>query len=63
MGEKETPTPGLTAKDERDVGRMLEKALKQLEDEQSALMFDGEPIDEETKEALRISLENQYKIG
>lgn len=53
----------LTPKDERDISRRLEQTLKDLENQQSALMFDGEPLDEETKELLKASLENSIRIA
>lgn len=55
-------TPTLTAKDERDIANDLENALNKLSGE-SALMFDGEPLDDETRELLRISLENQFRMA
>lgn len=53
----------LTPKDERDIAKTLEKTLEQLESEQGALMFDGRPLDDETKELLRISLENTARMA
>ncbi|EMY5504239.1 transcriptional regulator [Bacillus wiedmannii] len=53
----------LSAKDERDIARDLEKTLKDLENSNEALMFDGEPIDEHTKEMIRISLENSMRMA
>ena len=53
----------LTQKDERDISRRLEQALEDLEGQQEGLMFDGEPLDEETKELLKISLENSIRIA
>ncbi|PFC88527.1 transcriptional regulator [Bacillus anthracis] len=53
----------LNKKDERDIARDLEKTLKQLENSDEALMFDGEPIDEHTKEMIRISLENSMRMA
>ena len=61
VSEKEK-TPILTAKDERDIAKDLENALSKLSDE-NALMFDGEPLDDETRELLRISLENQFRMA
>lgn len=55
--------PKLTPKDERDIAKTLEKTLEQLESEQGALMFDGRPLDDETKELLRISLENTARMA
>lgn len=53
----------LSPKEERDIARQLEKTLNQLSDENGALMFDGEPLDDETRELLRASLENQFRIA
>ncbi|CAH2462802.1 MULTISPECIES: helix-turn-helix domain-containing protein [Bacillus] len=57
------PLPELTKKDTRDIARDLEKTLEQLENSEDALMFDGEPIDEHTKEMIRISLENSMRMA
>lgn len=56
-------TPGLSEKEERDIAKDLEKTLEQLENSEEALMFDGEPIDEHTKEMIRISLENSMRMA
>ncbi|PGN60742.1 transcriptional regulator [Bacillus cereus] len=53
----------LAPKDERDIARDLEKTLKDLENSDEALMFDGEPIDDHTKEMIRISLENSMRMA
>lgn len=55
--------PQLTKKDERDIARQLEKTLADLESSQDALMFSGEPLDEETRELLKISLENSIRVA
>lgn len=54
----------LTARDERDIKKHLDKALENLEYDE-ALMFDGEPVemDEETKELLKASLENSIRLA
>lgn len=54
--------PKLTAKDEKDIHKKVDEILSQL-DNDDALMFDGEPMDEETKELLRASLENGVKMA
>jgi len=36
--------------------------LGQLGSSEEALMFDGEPLDEETRELLRASLKNQLEM-
>lgn len=56
-------TPGLTKKDEKDIAKRLENALSDLEDSQNALMFSGEPLDDETRELLKASLENSLRIA
>ncbi|MGH0867348.1 helix-turn-helix domain-containing protein [Bacillus toyonensis] len=53
----------LSKKEERDIARDLEKTLEDLENSEDALMFDGEPIDEHTKEMIRISLENSMRMA
>ncbi|HDR7977109.1 TPA: helix-turn-helix transcriptional regulator [Bacillus cereus] len=53
----------LTKKEERDIAKDLEKTLEELENSEDALMFDGEPIDEHTKEMIRISLENSMRMA
>lgn len=55
--------PQLTKKDERDIANMLEQTLSELENSQDALMFSGEPLDEETRELLKISLENSIRVA
>lgn len=63
QAKEKTPAPGLTAKDESDIQKQLEKTLQQLEGEQGALMFDGKPMDDITKELLIASLRNSMEIG
>lgn len=53
----------LNEKEERDIARDLEKTLEQLENSEDALMFDGEPLDEDTKELIRMSLENSMRMA
>jgi transcriptional regulator with XRE-family HTH domain len=53
--------PSLSPRDERDIGRDLERIMNNLESEES-LAFHGEPLDEEGKELLRISLENSMRL-
>lgn len=53
----------LTSRDERDISRRLEETLLQLEGGQEGLMFDGEPIDDETRELLYISLKNSLELS
>lgn len=48
--------PTLTEKDERDIQKKLSETLNQLDNE-SGLMFDGEALDDRTRELLKDSLE------
>lgn len=60
---KEQSTPyTLTSKEERDIAIDLERMLSDLESNQ-ALAFHGETLDEESKELLRISLENSLRLA
>jgi len=53
----------LSEKDNKDIAKDLNAALDRLENSQEGLMFDGEPIDDETRELLRISLENSMRLA
>lgn len=59
----EKKEPALTPKDERDIAKRLEDTLADLESSQEALMFSGEPLDDETRELLKASLENSIRIA
>ena len=54
--------PTLNKKDERDIARRLEETLNLLESS-DALMFDGEPLDQESMDLLKTSLQNQYTLA
>lgn len=56
-------TPVLSKKDERDIEKRLEAVIGDLDGGTDGLMFSGEPLDEETRELLRISLRNQLEIS
>lgn len=55
--------PELNSRDERDISRRLEQTLKELETQQGGLMFDGQPLDDETKELLKASLEHSIRVA
>lgn len=55
--------PTLTLRDERDISRRLEQTLEELENQQDGLMFDGQPLDDETKELLKASLEHSIRVA
>lgn len=63
LGNEQNETPVLTSKDERDISKKMKETLAQLEDAQAGLMFDGEPLDDETKELLAISLQNSLELA
>lgn len=48
-------TPALTKKDERDIARILEQTMAQLENS-GDLMFDGDPMSDEARESIRSAL-------
>lgn len=52
----------LSLKDEKDIAKSLSDTLGKL-DSQDGLMFDGEAIDDETRELLKISLENAMRTA
>lgn len=61
--EQKEKEPDLTDEDRRDIARILDGMVNQLGNHNVALMFDGEPVDEETKELMKISLENQFRLA
>lgn len=52
----------LNKRDENDIAKRLESTMADL-DADEALMFSGEPLDEETRELLKASLENSIRIA
>ncbi|MFH5187152.1 helix-turn-helix domain-containing protein [Paenibacillus sp. TAB 01] len=62
IAEKQEPYYAITAKDEKDIAKKLEAMMEEL-DSDSALSFLGEPMDEEDRELLRISLENTLRMS
>ena len=61
--EEKTKEEKRMARDERDISRRLEQTLADLESEQGALMFDGAPLDDETRELLKASLEHSIRVA
>ena len=55
--------PELTEKDELDISRRLDAMLSDLDKNNSALMFDGEPLDDESRELLISSLEDSIRMA
>ena len=70
LGRTDDPTPpkkskpyyALTEKDERDIARDLERMMSDLESNE-AMAFYGEPMDEETRELIRLSLEHSMRLA
>ncbi|MED0670611.1 helix-turn-helix domain-containing protein [Aneurinibacillus aneurinilyticus] len=63
--EKETPKtslPSLTSKDERDIAKKLENILGDL-DSDTGLAFDGEPMDDTTRELVRAQIESNLRLA
>ncbi|MCD9026013.1 helix-turn-helix domain-containing protein [Cohnella silvisoli] len=52
----------LSPREERDIATKLESMMSELESD-VALSFHGEPMDEEERELLRISLENSLRLS
>lgn len=52
-----------TNKDEKDIAKRLDTMLEDLENNQQALMFNGEALDETTEELLKASLENSLRVA
>lgn len=65
--EDEKPLPKnpdntFTPKEKRDIAKGLEKIMSGLESDE-AIAFNGEPLDDETKELMRVSLENSMRLA
>ncbi|MEV2661840.1 helix-turn-helix transcriptional regulator [Paenibacillus larvae] len=60
--ENHSPYYALTPKEEKDIAERLEAMMDELESDVS-LAFMGEPMDEEDRELLRISLENTLRMS
>lgn len=60
--QSQPQTPSLNRRDEIDIAKRLENTLSAL-NSQEGLMFSGEPLDETTRELLKVSLENSLRIG
>ena len=60
--EKAENASALSTRNERDIEKALQETLDKL-DSQDGLMFDGEALDDETKELLKISLEGAIRTA
>ncbi|OIJ07644.1 hypothetical protein BKP35_18340 [Anaerobacillus arseniciselenatis] len=68
IGKTDKPVPSnsnlppLTAKDERDIAKKLEALINDLESDTS-LAFDGEPMDEHTRELVLAQMESNLRLA
>jgi len=63
QGRSETKkAPELTQKDEKDIAKKLESILNDL-DSDSGLAFDGEPLDETTRELVKAQIESNLRLA
>lgn len=53
----------ISKKAERDIQKSLSETLDMLQNSQAGLMFDGEPLDDLTRELLAQSLENSMRMA
>lgn len=53
----------LSDRDKNDIAQTMEQFIAQLSNPYEALMFDGEPLDDESRDLLLASLENSLKLG
>lgn len=56
LGKEQKETPTLTAKDERDIARDLERIRDALENEDT-IMFDGDPMSDEARDSIMNAIE------
>jgi len=61
QGRTEEQLPRLSPKDEKDIAKKLENILESLDNE-TALSFNGEPMDEETRELVKTAIESNLKL-
>lgn len=60
---KDATSPQLTPSEEHDIAKRMAILIGELNQRNEALMFNGEPLDDESRELLRESLENSLRIG
>jgi transcriptional regulator with XRE-family HTH domain len=59
--ENNNNLPELTAKDKKDIAKQLERILEAM-DSDTGLAFDGEPMDEETKELVKTAIKSNLEL-
>ena len=64
LGTKTNKLPQLNSRDERNIKKKLESVLNDLMPDNALAYYDGdEPMSDEDKELLRISLENTMRLA
>lgn len=64
LAQKKETSPTLNALDERDIQKRLQEILDDMtKDDSVALYNGGEPMDAETRELMKASLENALRIS
>lgn len=63
LGLGQSEAPDLPDPDARDLARRLDALLRDLADADTALSFDGKPLDADTRELLLFSLQNQRALA
>lgn len=53
----------LSKRAEKDIEKAIQQTLDDLSNSDDGLMFNGEPLDDETRELLKISLENSMRLA
>lgn len=62
MQNRDSELPELNTKDERDIAKKLESILGEL-DSNTGLAFDGEPMDDTTRELVKAQIESNLKFA
>lgn len=63
LGLGQSEAPDLPEPDAHDLARRLDVLLRDLADADTALLFDGAPLDADTRELLLFSLQNQRALA
>lgn len=63
LGLGQSEAPGLPEPDAHDLARRLDALLCDLADADEVLLFDGAPLDADTRELLLFSLQNQRALA
>ena len=63
LGMEENQAPDLSEQSGRDIAKMLDQVLAELRGTDGALLFNGEPLDDRSRELLLVSLQNQMEIS